>query len=65
MAKLSPRGRTARTYVGVRLPPKVVSAVDAAARVRGVSRTAVMEQWVSERAVAEGWMQDSQAEAEE
>lgn len=48
--------RVARFYVGVRLPPDVVAALDMAAQARDCSRTAVIEQWLAERATAEGWL---------
>ena len=47
---------TAKTHVGFRLPQELIDAIDAVVVKHGVDRTHVVETWLTERAVAEGWL---------
>lgn len=54
----------ARSHVGFRLPAALVKALDEVAKMQGVPRTQVVERWLTDRAVAEGWMAVEKDEAQ-
>ena len=48
--------KIAKKHSGFRLAVALLKAIDKVAKKNKVSRTTVVEQWLTERAIAEGWM---------
>ena len=56
--------RNPKPHAGFRLPADLITALDSAAdALAGGSRTSLVQRWLTERAVAEGWMTPEQAKA--
>lgn len=46
----------AKQHAGFRFTPELMAALDEAANTHAITRTELVERWLSDRAVAEGWM---------
>lgn len=54
-----------KNHAGFRFSARLIAALDAAADAQGVNRTALVEKWLEQRALAEGWMETADAMADD